>query len=227
MPKTVDDLVLQDGIEIPDDPLAIEAMLEEEETAKGSDDPGTKGKEGDQPTDPTKQGDEGKPGDDKGQQDDPSKDDPSKQAPDQSKGTPEPKDEPPAGPPQAVLRRERENRHKAETLLTEREQELDAAKAKIAELEAAIAKGSASQDQLQKAADRATGDPSIKLEALDKAKLDALRRDLDDETVDFLGKLVDQHNALLEQTERLKRANDELIGERDRAQAASQSQRSH
>jgi Skp family chaperone for outer membrane proteins len=209
MPKNVDDLVLEEGIEIPDDPLAIEAMLEEEEAARGSDDPGTKGKPGEQPDKPgTKDDDSGKAGDEGKPKGEP-----------ESKGKPGEHEEAPAGPPQAVLRRERENRHKAEELLGQREEELGTAQAKIAELETALAKG---QDKLQAHADRATGDPSIKLESLDKAKLEALRADLDDDVVNFLGRLVDQHNAIVTETSRLKAENAELMGERDRAQVATQ-----
>jgi hypothetical protein len=210
MPKNVDDLVLQDGIEIPDDPLAIEAMLEEEEAAKPNAEAG-KGGKGDEPTPGSTKDDAGKPGDEgkpKGELE-------SKDKPDEHADTP-------AGPPQAVLRRERENRHKAETLLTEREQELDAAKAKIAELESAAAKGTATQEKLQAVAERATGDASIRLESLDKAKLEALRADLDDDVVDFLGRLVDQHNAMGEQLLAVRQANQELVSQHDRTERDEQ-----
>lgn len=205
MPKSVDDLVLSEGIEIPDDPIAIELMLEQEEADKAAD--LEKAKAGDPPN---KQADDsGKTGDDdakgKGADDDKSK------VPDE-----------PSGPPQAVVRRVRENLHKAEELLGQKDEQLESANARIAELEAKIASGAAGQDKLQAAADRLTGDPSIKLETLDKAALESLRADLDDNVVNFLGKLVDQHNAQNERIAKLQQENAELVGERDRAHQATQ-----
>lgn len=207
MPKNVDDLMLQDGIEIPDDPLAIEAMLEAEEAGEAA-----KGKE--TPPPETKSGDEGKSGDDKGKQAD------RPVVPDQSKD--KPGDEPTERMvPHSVLRRERENRHNTETLLDTRDQELAAERAKNAELEAAIAKGNVSQEKLQAAADRVTGDSRIKLETLDKAQLEVLRRDLDDASVDFLGKIVDQHNANRLVTERLQAEVAELRADKSQVEETS------
>lgn len=214
MPKQVDDLLNEEGFEIPDDVLEIEALLEGEEADKATDldkqQPGDedKGKAADKGDEPgakpeVKSGDELKAGDDKTVD---------KTVVDVVED----------GPPKAVLRRERENRHKAETLLTEREQELEEARQRIADLEEATAKAGSSQDKLQAAADRLTGDPSIKLDALDKTKLEALRADLDDDVVDFLGKLVDRQNLLTEQLERVSRANQELVSQRDRTEAEQQ-----
>lgn len=217
MPKSVDDL-LAGGIEIPDDPAAIEALLEEE-AAKAADEIEQLGKSDD-------------PDPDKGKGGDPDKkegDEPDKGAkPDDEAGKPDKAAETAEhaehdkGPPQAVLRRERENRHKAETLLSERETELEEARQRIAALEAIAAKGNLQADRLQDVADKVTGDPSIKLEALDRAKLEALRQDLDDDVVDLLGKLVDQHNVLQERVERAERTNAALVQERDRSVADQQ-----
>lgn len=146
--------------------------------------------------------------------------------PSEGKSDETPTDQADHGPPKAILRRERENRHRAEQEAEQEregrvkaEQERDTAMRRITELEA---KTGDRQDKLQEAADRITGDSSIKLERLDSAALESLKDDLDDESVSFLTKLVNQHNALQEQLERVARANEVLLAEREQTQVDSQ-----
>lgn len=200
-PKSVDDL-LEDGIEIPDDPLEIEALLEGDDPQKSDlDDPG---KPADVPNEGKKDaGTEGK-------------DDPPKEG--------EPDHEP--GPPKAVLRQARENLHRAEALLSEREQELQEERRKRAEIERELeqlrAQATASKDELQAQADRISDGRAGDLGLLDPKKLEALRADLDDDVVDLLAKLVERHNTVEQQLERLRQENEELVRQRELTAAEQQ-----
>jgi hypothetical protein len=198
--------LLEEGVEIPDDPQAIEALLEgtapePEKTGKDGDAAGDgAGKEG---SDQKKDADQGK----------------------QAQGVDPDKDPDEKGPPKAVLRATRESLHRAESLLTERDQELQAERARVTELEQKLTdverKNGATQEQLQAAADEAAG-KKVDLEKLDAKALDDLRKDLDDSTVDFLERLVEQHEAVKADLAELRKASESLVARSHKTDAEQQ-----
>lgn len=209
MSKTAEQL-LEAGVEIPDDPEAIAALLDEAIPPEGSD-------EDTDPPEPELKTTEDEP---KGEDDDKGTEDEDK-AKAAAEPTPATEAEPKAPHP-AVIRSVREKAHRLETELGERDQSLRESQAKNAELEAELealkAKVGQGQEDLQAQADKVVGAGNVDISALSDEKIAELRTVLDDEVVDFLAGLAKGSQQMSEQLSALQAENNELKASREDAQ---------
>ena len=125
-------------------------------------------------------------------------------------------------PPAAVLRVTRQSLHDTSELLKERETELQDKNDRIDKLEGRIAQlttsSEAGQQDLQKTADELAGD--IDLEELTDERIAEIREEAGDEAADLLTGLLTKHKALGERLVKLEAASETATQEREAVDAA-------
>lgn len=189
VPESAIDRLLEEGQEIPDDPLEIEKLLLEQGMKPDTDDePETPEPESDKAEKP-KQADEVEPDDDAS----------------------------PKGPPAALLRTYRESLHERDEQLKARDDELESKNTEIEKLQGRLAQAlnrdEQSRQDLQDKVDEVTEDERI--EDLTPERIAVIREEAGDEVADQLEAYAKQYTVLDSRLKELEEANDALKTQRE------------
>ncbi len=202
--------LLDQGVEIPDDPVEIERLLANTE----GDDPPPEEPDAsttdDDTTSDDDKGDKGKDGDGKPAA--------SSDGADTSKEADEAKE-----PPSAVLRTTRQSLHQSEERRQELETELSERDKRIESLEGRVAAltkaGETDQANLQEQADQVAEAGGVKLEDLSDEKIAEIREEAGDEAADLLQALFNQHTQVAGRLDKLEEERQALEQQRNQQAA--------